>query len=410
MLQYKLFTLKGVFMKFKTLRRVIAALVCVCMIICIPFSASALSVSQMQSEIKRLEAEAKELQNEINGLRNQQASQQKIKDAYDRQIANLQKQINVCIDRIDAVEAEIAESERVIKQKNAEIEESKKQFKKRIRAIYMSNTGSNVQILLGAENFSDFLALSELTRDVSARDKKLINDIVDTISQIQAEIKKNEERIAEQDAIRKDLDAKQSELEKQAAAVQGVINSIASDKNSLEADKKKLENQMDNYMLQIAQQSSGSSDKYDGSAFKWPVPGFYWIISGFGPRWSKHHSGIDITGSGIYGAKIVASANGTVQDISNYCNHYSVYGDDCGGGWGRYVMIDHGRGSNGSTYKTLYAHMSRVAVGVGQKVKKGQVIGYVGSTGSSTGPHLHYEVYVNGSRVDPENYVGTSAK
>lgn len=397
-------------MKFKTLRRVIAALVCVCLLLVTPVSVGALSVSQMQSEINRLESQAKEIQKEINNLKSQQAGQQKIKDALDRQISNLQSQINVCIDRMNAVEAEIAESERIIAEKNKEIEASKVQFKKRIRAIYMSNTSSNIQILLGAENFSDFLALSELTRDVSARDKRLVEDIVGTISQIQVEIQKNEERIAEQEKIRKDLDAKQSELEKQAAEVQGVINNINSNKNTLASNKAALEKQMDNYILQIAQQNSGSSGKYDGSAFKWPVPGFYWIISGFGPRWSRHHSGIDITGSNIYGAKIVASASGTVQDISNYCTHHNRYGDSCGGGWGRYVMIDHGRGADGKTYKTLYAHMSRVAVSTKQYVTKGQVIGYVGSTGSSTGPHLHYEVYVNGSRVDPENYVGTSAK
>lgn len=397
-------------MKFKTLRRVIAALVCVCLLLVTPVSVGALSVSQMQSEINRLESQAKEIQKEINNLKSQQAGQQKIKDALDRQISNLQSQINVCIDRMNAVEAEIAESERIIAEKNKEIETSKVQFKKRIRAIYMSNTSSNIQILLGAENFSDFLALSELTRDVSARDKRLVEDIVGTISQIQVEIQKNEERIAEQEKIRKDLDAKQSELEKQAAEVQGVINKINSNKNTLASNKAALEKQMDNYILQIAQQNSGSSGKYDGSAFKWPVPGFYWIISGFGPRWSRHHSGIDITGSNIYGAKIVASASGTVQDISNYCTHHNRYGDSCGGGWGRYVMIDHGRGADGKTYKTLYAHMSRVAVSTKQYVTKGQVIGYVGSTGSSTGPHLHYEVYVNGTRVDPENYVGTSAK
>lgn len=397
-------------MKFKTLRRVIAALVCVCLLLVTPVSVGALSVSQMQSEINRLESQAKEIQKEINNLKSQQAGQQKIKDALDRQISNLQSQINVCIDRMNAVEAEIAESERVIAEKNKEIEASKVQFKKRIRAIYMSNTNSNIQILLGAENFSDFLALSELTRDVSARDKRLVEDIVGTISEIQAEIKKNEERIAEQEKIRKDLDAKQSELEKQAAEVQGVINGINSNANTLASNKAALEKQMDDYILQIAQQNSGSNGRYDGSAFQWPLPGFYWIISGFGPRWSSHHSGIDITGSNVYGSKIVASASGTVQDISNYCTHHNNLYDTCGGGWGRYVLIDHGRGSNGNSYKTLYAHMSRVAVSVGQYVTKGQVIGYVGSTGSSTGPHLHFEVYLNGVRVDPENYVGTNAK
>ena len=397
-------------MFLKSLKRVFAVLLCVLIVAIVPISVSAMTVSEMQSEINRLEKEANKIQAEINDLNNRKASQEKIKNALDRQISNLQSQINVCVDRINKVEEEIAESEAKIKEKNAEIEESKTLFKKRIRAIYMSNTGSNIQILLGAENFSDFLMLSELTRDISARDKQLIADIVKTIDEIQVEIKKNEERIAEQNAIKKDLDEKQNELEKQAAKVQGIINDINSDKSDLTADKKKIEKQMDDYILKIAQQDSGSSGKYDGSAFKWPVPGFYYIISGFGPRWSSHHSGIDITGSNIYGTKIVASASGTVQDISNYCTHHNKYGDSCGGGWGRYVMIDHGRDYKGNSYKTLYAHMSRVAVSVGQYVTKGQVIGYVGSTGSSTGPHLHYEVYLNGVRVDPEDYVGTTAK
>lgn len=397
-------------MFFKSLKRILAVLMCVLIVAAVPLSASAMTVSEMQSEIDRLEKEAADLKADIADLKNQKASKQKIKDALDKQINNLQSQINVCIDRINKVEAEIAASEAKIKEKNAEIEESKTLFKKRIRAIYMSNTGSNIQILLGAENFADFLALSELTRDVSARDKQLIADIIKTIDEIQAEIKKNEERIAEQNAIKKDLDAKQAEIEKQAAEIQGVIKDLSSDQNALQADLNKIERDKDSYLDKIIQQSGGTTGKYDGSAFMWPLPGHYILTSGFGPRWGRHHSGIDISGYGVANAKIVAAASGTVYDTANYCQHNYPSFCGCGGGWGRYVILDNGRGSDGKTYHTVYGHMSRTAVSLGQRVVKGQVIGYVGNTGNSTGAHLHFEVWVNKVRDDPEKYVGTTAK
>ncbi len=397
-------------MFFKSLKRILAVLMCVLIVAVVPLSVSAMTVSEMQSEIDRLEKEAEGLKADIADLKNKKASQEKIKAALDKQINNLQSQINVCIDRINKVEEEIAASEAEIKEKNIEIEESKTLFKKRIRAIYMSNTGSNIQILLGAENFADFLALSELTRDVSARDKQLISDIVKTIDEIQAEIKKNEERIAEQNEIKKELDAKQSELEKQAAEIQGIIKDISSDQGKLQSDLNKIEAAKDDYMESIIQQSGASSGKYDGSAFIWPLPGHYILTSGFGPRWGRKHSGIDISGYGVANAKIVAAASGKVYDTANYCQHNYPSFCGCGGGWGRYVILDNGVGSDGKTYHTVYAHMSRTAVSLGQNVVKGQVLGYVGNTGNSTGAHLHFEVWVNKVRVDPENYVGTSAK
>ncbi len=397
-------------MFFKSLKRVFAVLLSLVILASVPLSVSALTVSEMQSEVKRLEAEAAAIKADINNLKNQKADKQKIKNALDRQINNLQSQINVCIDRINKVEEEIAKSEAKIKQKNVEIEESKTLFKKRIRAIYMSNTASNIQILLGAENFADFLALSELTRDVSARDKQLVADIVKTIDEIHSEIKKNEERIAEQNAIKKDLDAKQAEIEKQAAEIQGIISDINKDQNKLQGDLNKIERDKDSYLDKIIQQSGGTTGKYDGSAFMWPLPGHYILTSGFGPRWGRHHSGIDISGYGVANAKIVAAASGTVYDTANYCQHNYPSFCGCGGGWGRYVILDNGRGSDGKTYHTVYGHMSRTAVSLGQRVVKGQVLGYVGNTGNSTGAHLHFEVWVNKVRDDPEKYVGTTAK
>lgn len=143
-------------------------------------------------------------------------------------------------------------------------------------------------------------------------------------------------------------------------------------------------------------------DPTPSSYFGWPCPGFYTLTSGFGPRWGTHHSGIDISSGGIAGAPVVASMSGTVISVVTGCPHdYSKSSScGCGGGYGNYVIIQHSDG-----YSTLYAHMSSVAVSSGQTVSQGQTIGYVGSTGFSTGPHLHFEVRVNGNRVDPEQYL-----
>lgn len=132
----------------------------------------------------------------------------------------------------------------------------------------------------------------------------------------------------------------------------------------------------------------------------WPVPGYATITSGVGPRWGSSHNGIDI--GAPYGADIVASKAGTVIQICTSCSHNygKDYGCGCGGNYGNYVYIDHGDG-----FKVWYAHMTQVKVSEGDKVIQGQKIGTVGSTGWSTGAHLHFEMRQNGNVKDPENYV-----
>ncbi|MDO5559337.1 MAG: peptidoglycan DD-metalloendopeptidase family protein [Oscillospiraceae bacterium] len=138
----------------------------------------------------------------------------------------------------------------------------------------------------------------------------------------------------------------------------------------------------------------------------WPVPGFEGQISShYGPRDFDHsnHKGIDINGPGIAGAAIVAADSGVVVTVSNTCTHNygKYYSCGCGGGYGNYLTILH----NDGTYSTLYAHCQSIIVSSGQSVSKGQTIAYVGTTGYSTGNHLHFEVYKNGERIDPESVV-----
>ncbi len=130
--------------------------------------------------------------------------------------------------------------------------------------------------------------------------------------------------------------------------------------------------------------------------FTWPLPHFHTITSYFGPRWGTVHQGLDISGYNVYGASIVAADGGTVIAV----NKTSSWGTGMFAGYGYALIIDHGDG-----LRTLYAHCSRVLVSAGTKVSKGQVIAQVGNTGMSTGPHLHFEVRHNNSRVNPLPYL-----
>mgnify|MGYP000693704293 CR=1 FL=1 len=147
--------------------------------------------------------------------------------------------------------------------------------------------------------------------------------------------------------------------------------------------------------------NNNSSGGNSSAGFTWPCPGFYTISSGYESRWGTFHGALDIAG-GNDGAAAVASRGGTVVVAVSGCPHN--YGKSsscgCGGGYGNYVVIQHD-----GTYSTLYGHMASLTVSVGDTVSQGQTIGYVGSTGFSTGAHLHFEVRVNGSKVNPADYL-----
>lgn len=370
---------------------------------------NAASKSEIQQSISRLEQESKELEKEIKNLQGQINEQQKLKTAIEKKIAVVQKQIDLCNNEINKINSQIAKNKTEISLKETEIEADKLTFKKRIRAIYMSNTGSNIQILLGAENFSEFLQLSQLTASVSARDQKLIEKLVAAIEVLNKKQEENNKLLNDQVEIRKVVSQKQQELQSESNKIQSVINKIDSSQNSLEASNAKIEKQIKDYERTLASMSSagGTSFVYDGGSFLWPVPGHYGISAGFKSNDSVHrghHNGIDIAGGGISGKKIIAIADGVVVKSNNSCSHnYGKSGScGCGGGYGNYVTINHGT-KDGKTYVVTYGHMSRTAVS-GGTVKKGQTIGYVGSTGWSTGFHLHFGIAVNGVWKNPMNY------
>lgn len=242
------------------------------------------------------------------------------------------------------------------------------------------------------------------------REKEKLNVDVDTLEKSNAALDAEEEEIkaeiaraAEEQRKKEEEDRKKKEAAAAEAAKQQEQkkqNSSSGSSNSSSGSNSNSSSSSD------SSDSSGSSDTpyvpSGSTSFAWPCPGYYTVSSGFGSRWGSFHGAIDIAG-GNAGAAVVASRSGTVVRVVSSCSHNYPKSSSCGcgGGYGNYVIIQHD-----GTYSTLYGHLASVSVSAGQTVSQGQTIGYVGSTGFSTGFHLHFEVRVNGSKVDPMQYLG----
>lgn len=383
---------------------------------CVPMVGAA-NESDLQSDIAELQAESKKLEAQISKLKSEKADQKAIVDALQNKISNTQAQIRRCNEEISSINSAIAKNKSEIDKQNKEIEATKLTFKKRLRAIYMTNTQSNINILLGAESFSDYLQLAQLTGSISAHDKKIMEDIVAVIDVLNKKNDENKKLLEKQTATKNDILKIQSQLESEEREAEGIYNSLSSEQSGMESENAQIEKLIkskEKELNAILYSSSGQNFINSKSGFVWPVPSCRSISSSFGWRThpitgrSKLHAGIDIAGAGIYGKPIVAITDGTVYKTYTSCPHRAkspICG--CGGGYGNYVAVDHGT-VKGERIKAYYAHMDSVAVPNGASVKQGQVLGYVGTTGSSTGYHLHFGIMKNDSWVNPMNYYSST--
>ena len=372
--------------------------------------AIAASLTELQQEQAKLEQEQEENDAKLASLKADQSKQQEYKDALDAQMQNLQSQIDGLNAQINSLDASIEEKNTAIAEKQKNIDEDVETLKERLCAIYMMGDASTLEILLQSESVIDMAQKVELLNIITEHDTKLIAQLtadMESIADEKAEIESEKEQVA---AARTELESKGSELASVQAEAERVLEelnqsvaSVQAESDRIAEEKAQASAEIDqwwkDYYAQLAAQNNSSSGSSGGSSsgsigsggyvstgnFTWPVPGFTNISCGY----SSGHKAIDISGGGrtIYGTPIVAADSGKVVTATY---HYS---------YGNYVMIDHGGG-----YSTLYAHASSLAVSVGQTVTKGQTIAYVGSTGNSTGPHLHFEVRVNGNRQNPFNW------
>ena len=372
--------------------------------------AIAASLTELQQEQAKLEQEQEENDAKLASLKADQSKQQEYKDALDAQMQNLQSQIDGLNTQINGLDASIEEKNTAIAEKQKNIDEDVETLKERLCAIYMMGDASTLEILLQSESVIDMAQKVELLNIITEHDTKLIAQLtadMESIADEKTEIESEKEQVA---AARTELESKGSELASVQAEAERVLEelnqsvaSVQAESDRIAEEKAQASAEIDqwwkDYYAQLAAQNNSSSGSSGGSSsgsigsggyvstgnFTWPVPGFTNISCGY----SSGHKAIDISGGGrtIYGTPIVAADSGKVVTATY---HYS---------YGNYVMIDHGGG-----YSTLYAHASSLAVSVGQTVTKGQTIAYVGSTGNSTGPHLHFEVRVNGNRQNPFNW------
>ena len=311
----------------------------------------------------------------------------------------------------------------------------------------MAGETSTLDIILGATDFNDFLDKASLLKTISDHDTKLIETLQAETSKLAQEKKTYDQKKEELTQQFDDLNAKNDELtqlseesgiklsqyqQEQQEAIQGLDNNSAelqqlnSDIEAYyEALRQEYENQQQSQQPSEpdAPSGGGSTDTPSGGdggssgggdtpapapepdpdpapdpapsgphGYTWPTPGFYWLSSAWNEdRDSYNHGAIDIAGEGIYGTPIYAAQSGTVS-TSWYNN------GGWGGGYGTYCMINHDAQGE---YATLYAHMSQIVVSPGETVSKGQIIGYVGSTGDSSGPHLHLECRHWGNKYNP---------
>lgn len=369
-------------------------------------SAIAATLTELQQEQARLEQEKKENDAKLAELKADQSKQQEYKNTLDAQMQNLQSQIDGLNTQINDLDASISEKNAAIAEKQENIDRDVETLKERLCAIYMMGDASTLEIILQSESVIDMAQKVELLNMITEHDTRMIQQLsadMEAIADEKAEIESQKEEVA---AARTQLEAKGSELASVQAEAERVLEELNQSVESVQAESDRIAKEKaqasaeidqwwKDYYAQQAAQNNGSSGGSSGSSgsggyvstgnFTWPVPGFTNISCGY----SSGHKAIDISGGGrtIYGTPIVAADSGKVVTATY---HYS---------YGNYVMIDHGGG-----YSTLYAHASSLAVSAGQTVTKGQTIAYVGSTGNSTGPHLHFEVRVNGNRQNPFNW------
>ena len=361
-----------------------------------------------QSEIDALKQEQAESQARQEELKDQLAEAEEKQSAAEEQRSLLLAQLDAINDELDNINAQIALYDEQIAQKEAERKETEAKeqaqyelFCQRVRAMEEEGTVSYWSILFNAESFSDMLDRLADIDAVMDYDNHIMDELTATreeLERLQAEL---ESARADEQAVKEEQEAKKAEQQAKVAEAEKVLEELnrnVAEVNRLldEEDAAAAAIQADIVRKQKeleAQRQQNGTTIVSESGYMWPLPGWYSISSPFGYRINpvsgraQNHGGIDIPASG--GTPILAAKSGQVIT--------SVYGSGSYWSYGNYVVIDHGNGNS-----TLYAHMSSRAVSEGQMVTQGQVIGYVGTTGNSTGNHLHLEIRVGGQRVDPE--------
>lgn len=374
------------------------------------------SLKEAQQEKAALEKALEDAKQTINELKESKGDVQEKVNDLNTQLMNISSQITALENQLAQKNQELTEKKDQIEDTKSQLEDAKKQeeqqyadMKVRIQFMYENAQESYFEALFSSESFSDFLNSAEYIIQIQEYDRKKLNEYQDTVDYIENVEKQLEEDYATLEEIKKEVEQEKASVEQEKASVAALMKQRETELAGIEGNIDSAQSDADYYAAEIKAQeeiiaeikrieaekaAAGKQDNpYTGGVFTWPCPSSTRVTSDYGTRVSpmggasSNHKGIDIGASG--GAAIVAAADGTVTTAS-----YSSAA-------GNYVMIDHG----GGLY-TVYMHASALLVSPGQTVSAGQTIAQVGSTGISTGNHLHFGVSLNGSYVSPWSYLG----
>lgn len=358
-------------------------------------------IDALKNKSGSIAAQKKDIQNQLKEVKAD-------KDAAINKKRLIEGQIDLIRQEIANINEQIAMYDQLITEKTAELEQAEADeraqfelFCKRMR--YMEEQGEETSywaILFSSGSFAELLDNYMMIEEIIQYDNKVIEDLTALQERVAADRAELEEAQAEQEEAKAQQLAAQEELESQEAEVDKLISEINAQEDLLE----EMEEELNKAAKELDAQIKAKEKEYAAqiakvpseSGYLWPLPASYNVITSFaGGREHPvthvygNHSGIDISAPG--GTKIYASKSGVVVHAAQGTGGYWSYGN--------YVIVSHSDGTS-----TLYAHMSRIGCKQGQTVKQGDVIGYVGSTGRSTGNHLHFEVRVGSTRKDPLNY------
>ena len=358
-------------------------------------------ISDLQSDLDALKQEQAALQEKLEGVTGQRQQAEAVKASLDADLDNVLSQISTLNLQINAMNESIKITEEEISESKKNINEQINLLRKRIQTSYKAGYSNALSVVLGADSYYDSLVRTRVITEISDRDQEIITDLTEEkqdLEEKEAQLKAEQEQLEQANS---DLEDSKDSLSKKIEAADAQIEDIsaleAQYENDVAASQQKaaeMEEEISAAYAAIENLSTSENSEYVGGEMRWPLPNYSTISSGYGWRFNgtDFHTGIDITGSGVYGATIVAANSGTVVKAN------TTYTP--GRSYGMYIIIDHGGGMS-----TLYGHCSALLVSEGQTVSRGQAIAQVGSTGWSTGPHLHFEVRVNGEHTNPLPYL-----
>lgn len=345
--------------------------------------------NQLQDVGQKINAQ----QSKLNSAKKQENTIMGQIQSIEKNIIQKENEIKTLEDKIEYLQTNIAVTEENIELAEADLQEKNQQLSDRLVYIYEKGDLTYLEVLLSATDLKDFLTRYDLLNMIVEQDIALIESINQQkktleLNKSELEVQKNELLYA-QDSEK----SKREELSDQKQDKKKILTSVQQEKAQYEKALKELEQTSKELETLIRRIQAGTSGEQQGTGvFTWPAPGYSTITSPYGMRYhpilkyNKKHTGVDIGAPS--GANIVAADSGTVIQTGWM------------GGYGQVVVIDHGGGIS-----TLYAHMSTIIAANGASVTKGETIGKVGSTGWSTGPHLHFEVRINGVDTNPMSYI-----